>query len=372
MLHTDIPTEQEFRGLDAVRGDICVSIYLPTTPVTREARRDRILFKNLATNAVAQLKAGKANKRKIAAFEAALSELHDDDVFWAYMADGLAIFATPDEMRTFRLPVAPSQAVEVSDRFHIKPLVPLMAFPNACFVLALSQGATRFVEVTSSLAELVKVEDLPRNMSDAIKRQLPRDRAPSGRIQGREGMKVLTAQYCRIVDRALRPLLTGRSVPLVLASVEELAAIYRAHNTYPHLLRTVIAGNPEQMTERDLAEKARELAYKHARKVVGERLKQVKAGADKDLASTDVAIIARAAVRGQVGTLLVDVSASRPGTIDPITGRIKPADAPGADTYDILDELVGLTLRAGGEVLPFKSAALPNASPVGAIFRYRA
>lgn len=124
MLHTDIPTEPEFRGLDAVRGDICVSIYLPTTPVTREARRDQILFKNLVTDAVNQLKSGKANKRKIAAVEAALLELHDDEVFWAYMADGLAVFATPNEMRTFRLPVAPSQAVEVSDRFHIKPLVP--------------------------------------------------------------------------------------------------------------------------------------------------------------------------------------------------------------------------------------------------------
>ncbi|MCX7934263.1 MAG: hypothetical protein N3A66_03280, partial [Planctomycetota bacterium] len=46
-------------------------------------------------------------------------------------------------------------------------------------------------------------------------------------IQGSEGMKVLTGQYCRIVDRALRPILTGRTVPLVLACVEELAAIYR-------------------------------------------------------------------------------------------------------------------------------------------------
>jgi hypothetical protein len=58
-------------------------------------------------------------------------ELHDDDVFWAYLADGLAVFAAPDEVRTFRLPIAPPQAVEVSDRFYIKPLVPLMAFPGA-------------------------------------------------------------------------------------------------------------------------------------------------------------------------------------------------------------------------------------------------
>jgi hypothetical protein len=60
MLHTDIPTEQEF--LDAVRGGICVSIYLPTTPVAREAKRDRILFKDLATDAINQLKEGGGRK----------------------------------------------------------------------------------------------------------------------------------------------------------------------------------------------------------------------------------------------------------------------------------------------------------------------
>jgi hypothetical protein len=371
MLYTDIPTEAEVRDLDAARGPICVSIYMPTTPVTREAKGDRILFKNLVSEALNQLREAKTNKRRFLALEALLQDLHDDEVFWAYVADGLAVFATPDELRTFRLPTAPAQAAEVSDRFHIKPLVPLMAFPGACFVLALSQGATRFIEVTASLAEAVKVDDLPRNMSDALKKQLPRDRAPSGRIQGSEGMKILTGQYCRIVDRALRPILTGRTVPLVLACVDELSPIYRAHNTYPHLLKSTIAGNPEQMSERDLGEMARELVVKQAKKVIRERLKQVEERAGKDLASTDVAQIAHAATRGQVATLLVDIAASRPGTIDPEKGTIAPANASSAKTYDLLDELVGLTLRAGGEVLPIKSKALPNGSPVAAIFRYR-
>lgn len=371
MLHTDIPTEPEFRGLDAIRGDICVSIYLPTTPVTPEAKGDRILFNNLATDAINQLNDTRANKRRVAAIEVLLREIHDDDVFWAYMADGLAVFATPDKVRTFRLPIAPSQTAEVSDRFHVKPLVPLLAFPGACFILALAQGATRFIEVTSSLAEVVKVDGLPKNMSDALRMRLPRNRAPTRRIQGAEGMKVLKGQYCRIVDRALRPILTGRTVPLVLASVDELASTYRAHNTYPHLLKATITGNPEQKSARELADAARDIAVKHAKKVVRDRLKLVEERAAKDLASTDVEQIAHAAVRGQVGTLLVDVAASRAGTIDPENGLITVAHASSAKTYDILDELVGLTIRSGGEVLPIKSSALPNGSPVAAIFRYR-
>jgi hypothetical protein len=371
MLHTDVLTANEFSGLDAVRGDVCVSIYLPTTPVTRNTEGDRILFKNLATDALDQLRSSKVNKRKVVPVEARLTELHDDKAYWAYLADGLAVFVTPKELRTFRLPIAPSAEVQVSDRFHVKPLVPLLAFPGTCFVLALSQGATRFVEVSSSLAQVVKVDGLPKNMSDAVKRKLPRDRAPSRRLQGGEGMKVLTGQYCRMIDRALRPILSGLTTPLVLASVKELAAIYEAHNSYPYLMRSVITGSPEKKTERNLAEEARGIAARYGKKVVSERLKIVKEGANKDLTSTDLAQIAHAAARGQVGTLLVDVKASCPGTIDTDSGTIAFAAHSSATTYDVLDELVGLTIRARGEVLPMRSRALANGSPVAAIFRYR-
>lgn len=370
MLHTDIPTEAEFRRLDATQGDICISIYLPTTPVTRKAQGDRIRYKNLVAAALQQVKDAKAGKRKVAAVEAILAELYDDDAFWAYMADGLAVFATPSGMQTFRLPIAPVEAAEASDRFHVKPLVPLLALPAASFVLALSQGAVRFIEVSASLAETVKVDGLPRNMSDALKRQLPRDRAPARRIQGSEGMRVLIGQYCRIVDRALRPILAGRAVPLILATVGELAAAYRTHNTYPHLLADTIAGNPEQVSAAALAEKARAIVLRHARKAVRQRLKRIEDGVTAGLASTDLAEIARAAVGGRVATLLVDVGGSYPGTIDPLTGALTLAADPSAATYDVIDELVGLTVRAGGEVLPLRAGKLPDGSATAAIFRY--
>ncbi|MGI9510638.1 MAG: hypothetical protein ACR2QJ_14955, partial [Geminicoccaceae bacterium] len=95
MLYTDIPSQAEFAALDARRGTICVSIFLPTTPVTRATKGDRILFKNLIGEAVDQLTKAKADKRRIAALRSRLTDLQEDDRFWAYLADGLAVFATP-------------------------------------------------------------------------------------------------------------------------------------------------------------------------------------------------------------------------------------------------------------------------------------
>jgi Bacterial archaeo-eukaryotic release factor family 11 len=371
MLYTDIPTTDEIRALDAARGGVCVSIYLPTTPITRSGERDRILFKNLSNSALEQLREAKASKKEIAALETSLSDLEADKTFWAYMADGLAVFATPTTLRTYRLPLAPKAEGQVADRFHIMPLVPVLAHCGHCFVLALSQGAARFIEVTPSFAREAKVADLPRTMSDAVKRSLPRDRAPSRRLQGGEGMKVLMAQYCRAVDRALRPVLIGQSAPLIIAAVSELAAIYRAQNSYPLLLKSPIGGNPEEISDADLARTARSMISRREKKEMSESLASAVGALGRDLASADLEEICHAAVRGQVETLFIDGDANASGRVDRKTGKLTLSKRPSANTYDVFDELVGLVLRNGGQVIPAKAKSMPADSKAMATFRYR-
>jgi len=58
---------------------------------------------------------------------------------------------------------------------------------------------------------------------------------PSGRIQATEGQNGLLRQFARQVDKALRPVVTGSGLPLVLAAAEPLASTYRSVNSYPHL-----------------------------------------------------------------------------------------------------------------------------------------
>ena len=52
MLYVDIPSLADLKSVAAHRDDICVSIYLPTTPVSREAASDRIELKNLAKESI--------------------------------------------------------------------------------------------------------------------------------------------------------------------------------------------------------------------------------------------------------------------------------------------------------------------------------
>ena len=75
-----------------------------------------------------------------------------DDEFWRFQAHSLAIFATPEKVKTYRVPNALSPMAEVSDRFHLKPLLRAVTFPQVAYALALAEGNVRLIEVLVALA----------------------------------------------------------------------------------------------------------------------------------------------------------------------------------------------------------------------------
>lgn len=103
-LHTDIPSRRQVELLLQARGDRLVSIYLPTSPITPEADAARIAFKNLAANAIAELREAGSDAADRESIEQALDDLHDDPDFWAEQAHSLAVFVDPRGLRSFRLP----------------------------------------------------------------------------------------------------------------------------------------------------------------------------------------------------------------------------------------------------------------------------
>src|SRR5882757_7628418 len=323
MLYVDIPSLADLKSLAAHRDDICVSIYLPTTPVSQETVSDRIELKNLAKVASRQLETANADKRRVSALMEHLYDLVDDDEFWRFQARSLAVLATPDNARTFRVPNALVKIVEISDRFHLKPLLRAIAFPNTCFVLALAEGAVRVIQVSADLPPaVVRVDGVPKDAASAVGRSSVNDRSPSGRIQGSEGQKVLLRQYARKVDHELRGLLTGSDIPLVLAASAPLAPIYRSVNTYAHLATAGIDGSPVHSTDAQLADRSRALLDGLNRDEIAHWKKVFAVRENEGRATTDIADAARAATYGAVEMLLVDIDEVIPGTIDETDGTV--------------------------------------------------
>ncbi|MBV9808357.1 MAG: hypothetical protein JO286_14305 [Solirubrobacterales bacterium] len=370
ILPTDIPTRAEIDRLLEHRSPSSVSIYLPTDPASN-GEAERIELKTLAARASSQLRETGAGVRVVRQFEDEIGYLFDDGEFWRYQARSLAAFAAPQWLITFRLPNRLLSQVEVSDRFYLRPLLRTLTFPHVAFVLALAQGSVRVIEVTPDLDPArIDVDDLPSDVAGAAGKSSIADRAPTRRLQGSEGQKVRMRQYARQVDRAIRPFLNGLEVPLILAATEPIDSIYRSVNTYPHLLAQGISGNPETVSDAELAASTRTvLDDLYAAQL--HDLKELYGRRSADgRALSDVAEVARAATFGAVETLLVDIDAAVPGTVDDQTGAVTFARTATGNIHDVTDEIARRAWLSGARVLAVRDRDIPGRGAVAAILRY--
>jgi hypothetical protein len=371
MLHIDLPTRAEIEKLIGVRASPAVSLYLRTTPLTQDTDVDRLELKNLLKVAVAEMAAADMPKRSVWPIQERVEALVEDDDFWVEQANSLAIFVTPESIRTFRLANRVTNIVEVSDRFHLKPLIRAVTFPHHAYVLAIGAGAVRLIEVSADLPpHEVKVPDLPRDASQALGRRS--HRARSGNMLSGEATSehALQIRYARAVDQALRPVLAGHERPLILAAAEPLASIFRSVASYPHVADRVIAGSPDDTPDHELAARAREVLdaiYAADIRDLGALYATREA---QDRATTDVARAARAATFGAVDTLLVDMDAVMPGTVDDEDGKVTFADQPDALNYGVVDEIARRALQSGARVVAARRADLPGRGDLAAILRY--
>jgi hypothetical protein len=369
LLPTDIPTRTQLEQLLASRDPVSVSIYLPTDPSSR-GDAERIELKNLAREASTQLEQAGTAKGDVAAVDDELADLVDDDDFWRHQARSLALFVTPTTGTTFRLPNRLTAAVEVSDRFHLKPLLRALTFPNTAFVLALSQNGVRLVEIAPELEPTeIRVADLPKDVASAVGKSSIRDRAPSGRIQGSEGQKTRMRQYARQIDQALRPLLTGLDLPLILAAAEPMDSIYRSVNSYPNLVGASLPGNPDTDSDAELTERARSVLddlYAAELRTIHETYALE---ASRRRASADISDIARAATFGLVDTVLVDIDAVVPGFVDEDSGAVTFDETDDAVNYGVVDEIARRVWLKGGKVLAVRHEDIPGDGSVAAILR---
>src|SRR6202790_2709028 len=392
MLHIDIPTLEEFKALAQIKGQVCVSLYLPTSPLVDNIRANRIAFRDLAREALVQLREAGADKRKIAVFEERFDHLaglehdvQDEDkirklqrakpdpfeTFWHYQANGLRLLSPPGLMRIFRLPTPPKPLAEVADRFHLTPLIRAMTSPHDIFVLALAEESVRLIHAfTSFPPQRLQIPDLPRNAEEATRRPSFHVRAPRRRLQNLEGEKVLLHQYVSKVEQAIHSVLAGLSTPLVLAAQEPLASMFRSLNTYPRLADEMIEGNPDLRTDAELEDAAIPILdrlYSRELKAVIARYDELK----PRRATTDVSYAAHAATAGAVEQLLIDLDAVIPGLVSDIDGSVIYSASDDAETYSVVDEVARRALYTGARVMGARKEELPDRAPLTAILRYQ-
>ncbi len=369
----------------------CVSIYLPTHRAGSDIQQDPIRLKNLLRRAEESLSAGGMRGAAARELLQPARELIDDRAFWHYQGDGLALFVAPGIFHCYRLPVRFDPLVVVTDRFHIKPLISLLAGDGRFYILALSLGRVRLLHATRhSVAEL-KIGDLAAGLEEALgydnaerRRQMHTGREGRRGNQagifhghGDEGLddaKDNILRHFRRVDRGLRERIPDDRAPWVLAGVDYLLSIYREASGNPYLLSQAVEGSPDRASPAEL----HRAAWRLVRPVFAEAQREAEAryrervAKGGGLASSELSEVVPAAYHGRVESLFVALGVQKWGVYDSISnavaqhGRAEPGDR------DLLDLAAVRTLMNGGEVYAVEAKSIPagDERATAAVFRY--
>jgi len=370
MYYVDMPSAAEIGDLNLVRSEACVSIYLPTTPLSRETEASRINLGNLIKKAIGQLEAKGFEKRSILPLQEQFEDLLADEEFWNYQANSLAILATPESLRTYRMANKLADLVEVSDRFHLKPLLRAITFPHAAHILALSENAVRLIEVSADLpARTIDVPDLPESLTMVVGETINKDYTGSGHRQGVQGQNSYLARYIRKINAVLRPMLMRTDRPLILATTKPMEALFRSISAIP-ALPDIIAGNPEHLSEAELASAARPVLDAHYEEQIKSFHGLFEKRTGQNRTTTDISDAARLATYGGIDKLLVDIDSVVDGFVDDETGEVTFGNQGDAINYGVVDEIAGRALRTGAKVMAVRREDIPGRHDLAVISRY--
>lgn len=394
----DLFDRDELKRLAELEQDLCVSLYMPTHRYRSDWSQNTTRFKNLLSDAEDQLQDQGYRDAEIENILSDARQLLDRPGFWRGLSEGLATFITPKTSEFYRLPLPFDEVAIVDDRFHLKPLFPMIAANSRYYLLTLSKNDVRLYQGTDQAISEVETAEIPSDIVTAVQQyedfpekglqshsqgqssadgrgtdQL-RHGHGSAEDQSRES-KDLLKRFFRRIDESVSDYIGGEEVPLVLAGVSEYLPLYKNENSYPQLIEDdIVAGNPEQLSQQELHQDAWEVVesiLEERQRVEMDRFQDL-LYQNGELASDDFHEIIPACAYSRVETLFVPIGQYRWGRFDPDTNTVEVHESQQPGDGDLLNYAALKSYLSGATVHVLPPEDMPGGRSVAAIFRYRA
>lgn len=393
----DLFNRDELKRLAEMEDDVCISLYMPTHRFRSDWSQNTTRFKNVLRDARHQLQDQDYRESKIDEILADARQLLDRPGFWRGLSEGLAAFINAETSEFYRLPLQFDEVSIVEDRFHLKPLFPLIAANKRYYLLALSKNDVRLFQGTNQAISEVEAAEIPSDIVSAVQQyeEMPEQGLQShtqgqssadgrGTDQLRHGHgssedqsrepKDQLKRFFRRIDDSVSEYIAGEEVPLVLAGVSEYLPIYKSENSYPHLIDDIVAGNPEQLDVQELHEKAWDVVASVLDVRQREEMERFEDlhYQNGELASDDFHEIIPACAYSRVETLFVPRGQYRWGRFYPDSNTVEVHESQQPGDGDLLNYAALKSYLNGATVHVLEPENMPGGRSVAAIFRYEA
>lgn len=375
-------TKKKFNELLAYRNDPVVSIFIPTTR-TSDFQKDQLYLKNALQEVKQGLEDRGMTTKEANQFLGQAYAVLDDDNYWNYLSDGLALFIGPDVFERFELPIGFKKQTIIGNKFYLRPVMPMMTGESRFFLLALSLNEVKFYEGTRHSIAPVIIEDLvPEDMEsvlvDAGTKESLQMHQGGGSQAVFHGQNKATdkkvknyEKYFRFVDKGLMEMLHDEKVPMVIAAVDYLVPLYKDISGYSNIVTEHISGNPENTAPVELHQRAMNIldTFNYSRKAtITDNFGDFLAN---DKASFSIIDIVKSAHDGKVENLLINRDYQTWGNYNQEKRLVVIHKEKQADSEDLIDLAARYTYEQGGSVYTCTRAELPRPTAnVNATYRF--
>lgn len=336
-----------------------VSIYMPTHRQSPDNRQDPILYKNSVAEAKKML------ERKFSAKEAEpvlkhLEALLEDQNFWNHTADGLAVLAEKDDIKTFHLENTMPARVWVDGQFDLLPLIQYFDAEGTAFVLDLSKDRFNLYHVTRNRVREVEQDEIVSKFSelfDDLDANSDLNFGSYGGAQGGAGTayhghRTKSAEvekdrekYFRYIDSRLPDVIND--APVILAGTVDNTAEYKKFSKEDIYTGATIEKPFDNLSETEQLQAVRDILTPQYEKELADLNERYGSLQAQDKAVSDLSAIREHAETGRIDTLLIAEN---------------PTDA----ELSLFNERVVQVVASGGKVFVVDSTQ----EPIRAILRY--
>lgn len=364
-----------------------VSLYIPTPEIGSQGHMQPARLHNALREGLEKLQLSTLYDKE--RFDAIFKEIADSTEFREQRYPALAVYIGMDMYAWYQLPVAVEQLVVVSNRFHIRPLLPLVTQQQEFYLLSLNKDNVALYKGDRDSLLEVTVAHLPKNVEavvgvEADDRQLQFHTSTKGSGTGKrpamfhgpswkDDKQVYTDRFLNAVNEAVNTYLQKQKTkpPLLLSGVERMIVDYKGLNSYENLITELfLEGNYSRDSLAQLHERVITLFKPYVIKQAVIEVTEFVDRGSADKFSTEVTEVIKQARLGRVATLLLAENVHKWGNFDPNTLEVHEDLRPTGNNSDLFDIACAEVLFTDGTVYVVPEIEIPNNLSIVAVYRY--
>ena len=368
---------EELLTMQKEKGNICVSIIVPTHRLSPERRIDTLEVKR-AMDKAKELLRYKYTEKQVNPLIQSMDDMYKS-IDFTHNPDGLGFYISQNIKSAVKFSFPVEEKVMVGDNFELRDLLYKLNYSIPYFVLMLTEKGVRLFEGRWDELNEIKDINFPKDYKEEFSYNPPsRSTSYAGQSHTKSFEKdkseleaIRFKDFFRHTDKLLGDYLVDNT-PLILLGPEKELAWFENISTHNKIIIDKIAGSYNHSNQRQLEDMAWPAMRSHLENERVQLIKEFNAKIGMNLGISGIQDIWSAAKEGKAFKLLVEKDYRCPGFVDRDEYHLylRPPQKPHKILADAVDDLIEMVLEKNGHVYFVDNGMLKDYQRMVLITRY--